>query len=242
MDAIAVVIAFGPAVLAAFSPWPVASVTAALGVSLTFAVIAWLLRGVDVSGALAGSCAAFVFYRLGGWRLFAVLLFVFALTLAATKVSSHEHSGGRTGVQVLANLLVAMVVLLYPRPTTYTLLLAALAELSADTVSSEIGEAFGGEPRSITTMRKISAGANGGITILGTLAGVGAALLVTASAWMLPMRGFHSWIPVVAAVIGMFADSLLGATFESRGWLNNEAVNLLGTASAAAVAFGFLRL
>jgi uncharacterized membrane protein len=31
----------------------------------------------------------------------------------------------------------------------------------------------------------------------------------------------------------MFIDSLLGATLESRGWLNNDAVNLLSTTAAA---------
>ncbi len=31
----------------------------------------------------------------------------------------------------------------------------------------------------------------------------------------------------------MFFDSLLGATLERRGWLNNDAVNFLSTASAA---------
>jgi uncharacterized membrane protein len=38
----------------------------------------------------------------------------------------------------------------------------------------------------------------------------------------------------------LFFDSLLGATLERRGWLNNDAVNFLSTASAAAFALGLL--
>jgi uncharacterized membrane protein len=43
-------------------------------------------------------------------------------------------------------------------------------------------------------------------------------------------------------VFGLFFDSLLGATLERRGWLNNDAVNFLSTASAAALALLLLVL
>jgi len=42
-----------------------------------------------------------------------------------------------------------------------------------------------------------------------------------------------SW---AGGVFGLFFDSLLGATFERAGWLNNDAVNVLSTLSAAAFA------
>jgi uncharacterized membrane protein len=43
-----------------------------------------------------------------------------------------------------------------------------------------------------------------------------------------------------AGVFGLFFDSLLGATLERRGLINNDAVNFLSTASAAAFALGLL--
>jgi uncharacterized membrane protein len=43
-----------------------------------------------------------------------------------------------------------------------------------------------------------------------------------------------------AGVFGLFFDSLLGATLERRGWLNNDAVNFLSSGSAAAFALAVL--
>jgi uncharacterized membrane protein len=40
----------------------------------------------------------------------------------------------------------------------------------------------------------------------------------------------------LGAAGGLFADSLLGATAERRGWLNNDAVNFLSTLVAAVMA------
>jgi uncharacterized membrane protein len=37
-------------------------------------------------------------------------------------------------------------------------------------------------------------------------------------------------------ILGLFADSYLGAVFERRGWLNNDAVNFLSTLVAAIAA------
>jgi uncharacterized membrane protein len=46
-----------------------------------------------------------------------------------------------------------------------------------------------------------------------------------------------SW---AGGVFGLFFDSLLGATLERRGWLNNDGVNFLSTVSAACFALSLL--
>jgi uncharacterized membrane protein len=51
---------------------------------------------------------------------------------------------------------------------------------------------------------------------------------------LVPLRG--ALVAIAAATLGMLADSLLGACFERRGALNNDAVNFLGTFTAAALA------
>jgi uncharacterized membrane protein len=44
----------------------------------------------------------------------------------------------------------------------------------------------------------------------------------------------------VGGIFGLLFDSVLGATLERRGWLNNDAVNFLSSASAAAFALAAL--
>jgi len=121
--------------------------------------------------------------------------------------------------------------------------LAALAEAAADTVSSEIGQVLGGKPRMITTLRQVEPGTDGAISLVGALAGVAASALV-ALAGALALSGGWEMFSVAGAggLFGLFFDSLLGATLERRGWLNNDAVNFLSTASAAIFALGLLAI
>jgi len=210
---------------------------------------AWLMKGVDAGGALTGSASAFIFYATHGWRLFALLFFVFVVTVAATKIASLKNSktaAPRRADQVMANLFVPTVALVLDPPFPvfafigYVVVLAALAELAADTVSSELGEAFGATTYSITLSGRVPSGSNGGISAVGTAAGILAAVSVVAVGASLffpeiPMQWSIS--ATVAGVLGMLIDSFLGALFENRGWLNNNAVNLLGTLSAAVTAY-----
>jgi uncharacterized protein (TIGR00297 family) len=217
----------------------------ALGTAISFAVAAWGLGGVTLTGAVAGAVVAFIFYAIGDWRLFLILLVVFAITYLATKIGSLKRKqpslGGRNASQVMANLLIPSALLLLPArvlspPAVFIAAFAALAELSADTVSSEIGEAFASTTYLITDLRRAEPGTNGGISLWGTLSGICAAIGVAATVFAVAPLLSGIWICVVAGTMGMFADSLLGATLENRGYLDNNAVNLISTAIAAGIA------
>ena len=121
--------------------------------------------------------------------------------------------------------------------------LAALAEAAADTVSSELGQVLSRRPRMITTLRMVEVGTDGAISVYGTLAGVMAACIV-AAVGSLALGGGMTMLAVswLAAIFGLLFDSLLGATLERRGWINNDAVNFLSTLSAAMFALGLLVL
>jgi len=95
----------------------------------------------------------------------------------------------------------------------------------------------------ITTLRRVDPGTDGAISLAGTLAGVAAAGIV-ATAGTLALGGGMTMLTVTwaGAVFGLFFDSVLGATLEQRGWLNNDAVNFLSTASAAGFALGVLAI
>ena len=71
--------------------------------------------------------------------------------------------------------------------------------------------------------------------MVGTLGGIAAAVFVTlvcVGAGMVPLK--QTTASVMAALLGMIADSYLGATLERRKLLNNNGVNFLGTLIAAA--------
>jgi len=115
--------------------------------------------------------------------------------------------------------------------------LAALAEAAADTVSSEVGQALGGQPRMLTTGKSVEPGTDGAVSLAGTGAGALAAFLVAAVGTIALHGGWQmAAIACAGGVFGLFFDSLLGATLERWGWLNNDAVNFLSTASAAGFA------
>lgn len=119
--------------------------------------------------------------------------------------------------------------------------LAALAEAAADTVSSEIGQVFGGRPRMMLGLRAVEPGTDGAVSMVGTLAGIAAAAMVAAAGtWALQGDARMFAVSCAGGVFGLLFDSLLGATAELHGWLNNDAVNFLSTASAAGFALAVI--
>jgi uncharacterized protein (TIGR00297 family) len=121
-------------------------------------------------------------------------------------------------------------------------MLAALAEAAADTVSSEIGQAFGGTPFLLTTLRRVPPGTDGAISLYGTLAGIAAAAIIAATGVpALGMSTAECLVAFAAGIAGLFFDSLLGATLERRGYIGNDLVNFTSTAFAAALSLLAIR-
>lgn len=228
------------------------ALTAALA-TLVFALLAYRMRAVSVGGMLAGALLSFALYTGGGSGAFVVLATVFALTAATTplrraqkrRMGLAENRKGRSAWQVFANLSVAAALVIaalfvWQGPLLLAAV-AALGEAASDTVSSESGQAFAGRVYMITGFRRASVGTDGAISLIGTLAGALAALLVALVAARMALIPHHWILPAAAAaLLGNFFDSLLGATIQRRGWLNNSQVNLISTAASAAMALAFL--
>jgi uncharacterized protein (TIGR00297 family) len=221
------------------------------------------LAGAAITASLMFGTVSFPYVP---WRTALVpVLVLLVMTSLATRaghkrkerLGTAESKRGRAASQVAANLGVAAIAsnLLVQSwlidhgwghnriaPTViFVLGLAALAEAAADTVSSEMGQVLSGHPRMITTFRKAEPGTDGAISLRGTAVGIVAAGLVAAAgAWATSGGWLMLAVSWAAGVFGLFFDSLLGATLERRGWINNDVVNFLSTASAAAFALGML--
>jgi uncharacterized protein (TIGR00297 family) len=217
----------------------------AAAVTAVFAVLAWLARGVNWSGALAGSVIAFVL-SAREIRMFYLLLAVFAVTLIATRLGTRrkqqllaaESANGRSAGQVIANLGVAGAIAAFAPPGWTVLAIAALAEAAADTSSSEIGLAFSGRTVLITTWRPVAPGVDGGVSLHGTAAALAAAAVIALTARALGLIPAHqAAIVIYAGFLGALVDSLLGALLERPGLLNNDLVNLVGTGAAVVIAW-----
>lgn len=229
----------------------------AAGISIGFAALVFAMRAATLGASLTGGIFTAALYletpgrHTALWPLVALFLLTFGATrfgwLRKEALGTAEGKRGRTASQVAANLGVAVLAGIpqllerlgsFPAERVLlTAMTAAMAEATADTVSSELGQVLGGEPRLVTSLRRVPAGTDGAVSLIGTLAGCAAAAVVVAvSAAALMLPGRDAVIAFGAAVAGLFVDSLLGALPERRGWINNDAVNTLSTLAAAVVA------
>jgi uncharacterized protein (TIGR00297 family) len=223
-----------------------------VALSVGFAGLVWVLRSATLPAAGVGLLVCLIlavavrapagfFTR----PALSALIALFVLTFAATRYGRKkkearglaEARSGRRASQVVANLGVAA---LCASVGWYGGCLAALAEATADTVSSEVGQAIGGPTWLITKFRRVPAGRDGGVSVGGTLAGaVGAGLVV-----LMGLPGLVRWrdgvVVFVCACAGLGFDSVLGATLEERGWVGNDLVNFCSTLFAAGLAWLWL--
>ena len=154
-----------------------------------------------------------------------------------------EERGGRRGAgNAIANCGVAAIAAMIALATPYTqqALLALAAALTAggsDTVASEIGKAWGRSTFLVTTLSRVRPGTPGAMSLEGTAAGLLAAFALAAAAVALGLIPPSSIVAVVVgATLGALVESALGATLEGPGILNNDMLNFINTAVAAAVA------
>jgi uncharacterized protein (TIGR00297 family) len=206
---------------------------------------------VTPSGALCGGVIGVVVIATAGWSGWVLLLATFALAVIASRLGmrrktilgiAEPREGRRGAANALANTGVATIAAVLSA-TTYAVdgaliaFVAALAAGGSDTVASEIGKAWGRRTVLVTTLGRVPAGTSGAMSVEGTVAGLAAALALGAGATALGVVP-RSALPAIVfgAIAGSLVESVLAATFEKDGVLNNDALNLVNTATAALAA------
>ncbi len=213
------------------------------------------LKKLTLTASLTGGLLGICIYIGAGFTGIAMLATFFVPGTLATSwrmkdkqrlLLSENYNGTRKASQVIANAgISAMAGLLIYFLPQYNVLLqlimaAALASATADTLSSELGNVYGKRFYNILTFQKDKRGLDGVISLEGTLAGLAGSVLIG----LVYAIGF-GWktslfvIIVIAGTVGNLSDSLLGAAFERKKLLNNDAVNFINTLIAALAAFLF---
>ncbi len=223
----------------------------ALAANGAVAALGYFGRTVTVSGAICGLAIGTVILLTAGWGGWGLLLATFAFAVVSSRLGLRKKSllgiaearGGRRGAgNALANTGVAaaaavLAVLTFAHDTARVAFVAALAAGGSDTVASEIGKAWGRRTLLVPTLESVPPGTSGAISAEGTAAGLIAALALAALGAVVGLVPF-AIVPaiVIAATLGSLVESVLGATLEGPGILNNDVLNFVNTAVAAVMA------
>ena len=206
-------------------------------------------KKLTVPAALTGAIIGWLVYKGGGYTGLAMLTSFFILGTAAISWKKKEkmlikghavHQPTRTAGQVVANggvaAITGLAILVFPyyEHLLQIMMAASLAAAAADTLSSELGMVYGRRYYHILTWRPDEKGLDGVVSREGWLIGI-AASAVIAGVYALG----HGWntpiflILIGSGTLGNLIDSLLGAVWERKGQLSNNAVNFLNTLAAA---------
>ncbi|MCD7781163.1 MAG: TIGR00297 family protein [Methanosphaera sp.] len=202
-------------------------------------IIVYLSGALDLLGSFFVTIIGIFITMTSGINWLAILLLFLILGTVFTRFKKdykrriglvHEK---RTVKNVISNGIVPIICAIFGN---YAGFIGSISTATADTLASEIGVLS--QPKLITTREIVKPGTDGGVSLLGTVAGLIGALIIGVSAFILNVSPdiTHSiCISIIAGLIGCFADSLLGATLERNGLFNNEHVNLTATIIGALV-------
>jgi uncharacterized protein (TIGR00297 family) len=229
----------------------------AIALNVAVAGTGYLARTVSRSGAIVGALLGIAVTLSAGWRGWLLLLATFGVAVMASRMGLRrktllgiaEGRGGRrgagnavanTGVATAAALLAVTSGASGPAMIAFV---AALAAGGSDTIASEIGKAWGRRTFLFPSFRHVAPGTSGAISPEGTAAGLIGALILGSLGVALGLVPAAALLPVViGATIGSFAESAMGATLEGAGFVNNDVLNFLNTAIAAAAAVSLAKV
>ncbi|MEM2504004.1 MAG: TIGR00297 family protein [Archaeoglobaceae archaeon] len=227
----------------------------AFTISFLVSLLALKAKIADESGLMSATIVGTVTILFTDLSFFAILLVFYLLGSIVTKyrysvklsLGIAEPSGGARGFSnvfgnSLAPLFFAMNFGVTRDPLFALAFVATVGTALGDTMASEIGKTAK-NVYLITNFKKVAPGTSGGISVIGEISALLGCLIIFVVSLALGISELSHAIPIVlASFIGVHVDSFLGATLEEKGYLNNSAVNFLGTLSAGALCYLFLML
>ena len=222
----------------------------AVGLALSglISFFAYRRKSLSRSGVAGAILVGTVIFGFGGWVWGMTLIAFFVLSSmlshykeTAKQALSEKFAKGnqRDLGQALANggggALLALLYGLYPTPALIAAFIGAMATVNADTWATELGVLSKRHPHLITTWKPVEPGTSGGVSLLGTIATTGGALVIGIAHLFLlridtllggsystiaqahgPLSGL--WLlpsALLGGLAGSLFDSLLGATVQA---------------------------
>ncbi|MFY9639165.1 MAG: TIGR00297 family protein [Methanobacterium sp.] len=202
-------------------------------------LITYLRKALDLFGSIFMIIMGVIIIFTAGANWLMLIFIFLILGLISTKYK-HQYKkdigvyeGTRSLKNVISNGIVPFVMAAFGN---YGGFIGSIATATADTLASEVGVVE--QPRLITTFKKVPPGTDGGISVIGTAAGIIGAGIIGVSAYILgifPDPLVTLKVSIIAGTVGCFVDSILGAVLERRNYISNEYVNLIATITGAAL-------
>ena len=195
--------------------------------SAVVALLAWRAMALTKDGAVAAFFVGFLVLSGTGWAGgLALGAFFASSTILSRRAERHEPAwldapgNQRNAWQVLANGGVAGLggaIGLLGRPATgIAVVICSLAAAAADTWATSWGMSSPGDPVDIRRWKRVPKGTSGGVSLRGSLGGVAGAILVATVPLLAGAPDRLLLAGAVSGIIGMTADSLIGATLQGR--------------------------
>ena len=225
-----------------------------LGAFLVFAfVILSIFSGkIDFPGGITGGCIGMGMFLGGGFGSLGLLLVFFVLGTAASHWKkrektamglAQENEGKRSVRHAFSNAGIAGICgfLAWQIPEYHSIFVmmiaASIAAATSDTFSSELGNVYGTRFVNLLTFRQGTRGADGVISLEGSLFGVIGSFIIAGIYGTCEGNVDGAMLVFFAGIMGNLMDSFLGATVQRSGLMTNDSVNFFCTMTAALFVF-----
>ncbi|CAK9134167.1 unnamed protein product [Ilex paraguariensis] len=116
----------------------------------------------------------------------------------------------------------------------------------SDTISSEIGKAYGRTTYLVTTFKVVPRGTEGAVSVEGTFAGLLASILLAFVGCLIgEINISEAVVCIVASQIANLGESVIGAVLQDKEgfqWLNNDVVNVINISMGSILAILMQRM